>query len=92
MLTKHTYAALDLAPHGIRVNSVCPTWVDTPMLDAAEGSEELRAMVNDVVPLGRIAQPDEVADVVLFLCSPQASYVTGSGWMIDGGLSCMSKL
>lgn len=84
--------ALDLAPHGIRVNSVCPTWVDTPMIDAVEGSEQLRAMVNEVVPLGRIAQPDEVADVVLFLCSPQATYVTGSGWMIDGGLSCMSKL
>jgi len=62
------------------------------MIDAVEGSEQLRAMVNDVVPLGRIAQPDEVADVVLFLCSPQANYVTGSGWMIDGGLSCMSKL
>lgn len=83
--------ALDLAPHGIRVNSVCPSWVETPMIDAIGGSEKLRDMINDAVPLGRIAQPEEVADVVVFLCSPQASYVTGNSWMVDGGLSCLSK-
>lgn len=61
------------------------------MIDAIDGSEKLRDMINNAVPLGRIAQPEEVADVVVFLCSPQASYVTGNNWMVDGGLSCLSK-
>lgn len=78
--------ALDNAPYGIRVNAVCPSWVKTPMMDAAfEGSPPLREMVQKAVPMGRIAQEEEVSDVVIFLSGPGGSYVTGVGWIVDGG-------
>lgn len=47
----------------------------------------LRGIINSMVPLGRIAQPEEVADVIVFLCSPAASYINGTGLMIDGGVT-----
>ena len=49
--------------------------------------EALRDQLGKTVPLGRIAQPDEVADVVMFLSSPRSSYVVGVGWLVDGGFS-----
>ena len=49
--------------------------------------EPLREQLGKVVPLGRIAQPDEVADVVMFLSSPRSSFVVGVGWLVDGGTS-----
>ncbi|KAI0116550.1 hypothetical protein GGR51DRAFT_546056 [Nemania sp. FL0031] len=68
-------AALDNAQHGIRVNCVCPSWVDTPMVKRAmEQVKGLNEMVKRAVPFGRIADPAEVADVVIFLCSPRSSY------------------
>ncbi|KAJ4296340.1 hypothetical protein N0V90_006385 [Kalmusia sp. IMI 367209] len=83
-LTKN--AALDLAKHGIRVNAICPSWVETPMVDAAiAGNEELHKMMQRVIPMGRIAKVEEVADVIVFMTSPLASYVTGVGWIVDGG-------
>jgi NAD(P)-dependent dehydrogenase (short-subunit alcohol dehydrogenase family) len=79
-------AALDLAKHGIRVNAICPSWVETPMVDAAvAGSKELGQMMQRVIPMGRIAKVEEVADVIVFMSSPLASYVTGVGWVVDGG-------
>ncbi|KAF6813134.1 3-alpha-(Or 20-beta)-hydroxysteroid dehydrogenase [Colletotrichum musicola] len=79
-------AALDNAAHGIRVNCVCPTWTDTPMVRRAiEGVEGLAGLIERAVPLGRIATPEEVADTVVFLCSPRSSYVTGCGLLVDGG-------
>ncbi|KAF1999301.1 NAD(P)-binding protein [Amniculicola lignicola CBS 123094] len=81
-------AALDNCPYGIRVNSVCPSWVQTPMMEkvfeAAPGFED---MIKKTVPVGRIAQPEEVSDVVVFLCSPKASYITGQGYIVDGGVT-----
>ena len=78
--------ALDLAPHSIRVNCVCPSWVDTPMVSAAvAGNPGLQTLMDSVVPMGRIAQVEEIADVVIFLCGSGASYVTGSAWVVDGG-------
>ncbi|KAI4152524.1 MAG: hypothetical protein L6R39_001783 [Caloplaca ligustica] len=81
-------AALDNAPHSIRVNCLCPSWVDTPMVSAAvAGNPALQTLMDNAVPMGRIAQVDEIADVALFLCSDRASYVTGSSWIVDGGVT-----
>jgi NAD(P)-dependent dehydrogenase (short-subunit alcohol dehydrogenase family) len=85
--------ALDFAPDGVRINAICPSWVDTPMVSAAiDGNAELGQAIDKVVPLGRIAQPEEISDIILFLCSPRASYVTGSSWTVDGGLTLLSKM
>ena len=84
--------ALELARDGVRCNCVCPGEVDTPMLRSA-GREtpmsdaEANAMAERVVPLGRLAQPEEIARVVAFLCSDAASYVTGAMVYVDGGYS-----
>lgn len=77
-------AALELAPE-IRVNGVAPGFVDTPLTAPVLGDERLRTAVEAGTPLGRIATADEVADVVLFLCSPLARYVTGQTIVVDGG-------
>ncbi|RWA08740.1 hypothetical protein EKO27_g6376 [Xylaria grammica] len=79
-------SALDNAAYGIRVNCVCPSWTNTPMVQKAiEGVKGLEEFINRAVPMGRIAVPDEVADAVIFLCSPRSSYITGCGLIIDGG-------
>ncbi|KAI1470381.1 NAD(P)-binding protein [Daldinia caldariorum] len=79
-------SALDNASHGIRVNCVCPSWTDTPMVrEAMSGVEGLSKFIETAVPIGRIAMPEEVADAVIFLCSPRSSYVTGCGFLVDGG-------
>ncbi|MGI5164107.1 glucose 1-dehydrogenase [Spirillospora sp. CA-253888] len=78
-------AALDLAPDGIRVNSVHPGTIDTPMV-AAAGFE--RGEGNyDRVPLGRVGVPEDVAGLVLFLASDASSYITGTEFAVDGGLT-----
>ena len=78
--------ALDNARHGIRVNALCPGWVATPMVSAAiDGDANLPTMMKAVIPMGRIATAEEIADVVLFMVSPRSSYVTGVGWIVDGG-------
>lgn len=84
--------AVDFAPEGIRVNAVCPSWVNTPMINTNNELAQVCKRLNDVVPLGRIAEPEEIADVALYLCSPMASYVTGCAWMADGGFTCSAKL
>lgn len=81
-------AALEYAARGIRVNAVCPGMIQTPMSDKmiAEGQgEELNAMLNTHVPMGRLGRPEEIADTVLWLCSSAASYVTGQSISVDGG-------
>ena len=82
--------ALDLAEFGVRANAVAPGSVDTPMLRWAIGldknPDQLMRAVHAMHPLGRIAQPIEVAECVAFLASPRASFVTGTTLICDGGL------
>jgi NAD(P)-dependent dehydrogenase (short-subunit alcohol dehydrogenase family) len=81
-------AALEYATRGIRVNAVCPGMIRTPMLDqmiAAGQEEELNAMLQTFVPMGRMGRPEEIADAVLWLCSSAASSVTGQSISVDGG-------
>lgn len=80
-------AALDLIGHGIRVNAVCPGMVDTPMLGSAANSPERRERIEAGVPIQRMAQPEEIAETVLFLASDQASYLVGALLCADGGVS-----
>ena len=54
---------------------------------AIEGNTGLEVLMQKAVPIGRIAQANEIADVVMFLSSPRSSYVTGSGWIVDGGIT-----
>jgi 3alpha(or 20beta)-hydroxysteroid dehydrogenase len=75
-------AAIELGRYGIRVNSVHPGGVDTPMLDL---SDEVRETGFAFLPLGRVGQPSEIARVVVFLASADASYMTGSAVLVDGG-------
>ncbi|GAB6856860.1 SDR family oxidoreductase [Microbacterium xylanilyticum] len=87
--------ARDYGKHGVRVNAVCPGWVQTPMADeemdefAAHAGltsrEEAYATVTADVPLHRPAQPAEIASVVRFLGSHESSYMTGSVLVVDGG-------
>jgi NAD(P)-dependent dehydrogenase (short-subunit alcohol dehydrogenase family) len=82
--------ALDHARDGIRVNAVAPGEVDTPMLRAAGRTtpatdEDLAAMAERTIPMARVAQPDEIGRVVVFLASDAASYMTGAIVPVDAG-------
>ena len=86
--------ALDHARDGIRINAVCPGEVDTPMLRMAGrtmrmSDEEANQMAAAVVPMGRLAQPEEIARVVLFLASDDASYMTGALVPVDAGFTAV---
>lgn len=87
-------AAVELGPSGIRVNAVCPMYVRTPMQErefAWESelrgvtSEEVKAGYIAATPLGRIAEPDDIADVVRFLVGPDSRYMTGAALTVSGG-------
>ena len=80
-------AAIQYAKEGIRVNSVHPGAVDTPMVEYRLGNPELQAQATARSPMGRTAQPEEIAYGVLYLASDEASFVTGSELVIDGGFS-----
>ena len=83
--------ALELAGDGIRVNAICPGWVDTdfnaPAIAMLGGVEAHAALVSSSVPMGRQAQPDEIAAGTLFLSSGMSSYMTGQVLPIDGGVT-----
>jgi NAD(P)-dependent dehydrogenase (short-subunit alcohol dehydrogenase family) len=75
------------APEGIRVNAVCPGAVDTPMLAPLINMPQARARLEERIPMHRIADPTEIAKVVRFLLSDDASYVTGTYVVVDGGMT-----
>lgn len=84
-------AALEYAENGIRVNSICPSYVLTPMVekdlfeDALGGDEELIAAARANHPIGRFAEPEEIAAATVWLLSEKASFVTGTAMSVDGG-------
>ncbi len=79
--------ARELAPMGVRVNSIHPGIIDTPMLDVFD-TAGLREQVRQSIPLGHEASADDVANLALFLASDESSYCTGSEFIVDGGLTC----
>ncbi len=83
--------ALDHARDGVRILAICPGEVETPMLSSERSEPPTRAFLDDLaertIPMGRLAQPEEIAEAVLFLASDAASYMTGSLVTVDGGFT-----
>jgi len=79
--------ALDHAAENIRCNAVCPGWIDTPLTEATSGIEPLARAWREAIPMRRAGNPEEIARVALFLASDEASYVTGTTVVADGGLT-----
>jgi len=77
--------AVHMAPHGIRVNVVCPGFVDTQLTEGLKNNPELYQSLTSRHPLGRFGTAAEIANVIVFLASNQASFVTGAAWEVDGG-------
>lgn len=89
--------ALDLAKYGVRVITVAPGAIDTPLnrvkssnLDPGGSWEHAYSVISEAIPMGRFGKPEEVANVVLFLSSRAASYMTGTTVFVDGGLTALS--
>lgn len=90
-MTKHAMEgltkamAVELAPRGIRVNSVAPTFVETPMTAPMLADPDFRDFVNRMIPLGQTAKPEDVAAAVAYLAGPGGAMVTGTSLLVDGG-------
>jgi NAD(P)-dependent dehydrogenase (short-subunit alcohol dehydrogenase family) len=91
VMTKHALEgltkamAVELAPKGVRVVSIAPTFIDTPLVRPFFDDPTFRKWVLDRIPLGRLGTVEEVASAVVFLASPAAALVTGSSLLVDGG-------
>jgi NAD(P)-dependent dehydrogenase (short-subunit alcohol dehydrogenase family) len=77
--------AIEVAPHGIRVNSVAPTFVETEFTRPMFADESFRESVLSKIPVGRLGRPEDIAPAVVFLCSNAAGLITGSCVKVDGG-------
>jgi NAD(P)-dependent dehydrogenase (short-subunit alcohol dehydrogenase family) len=90
-ITMTRQIALDVARYGIRVNALCPGWVDTPFNDPYTaqlgGRKALEHAIANIVPMGRFATPEEIAEVILFMVSDSSRYMTGHALVADGGES-----
>ena len=89
VITMTKQIALDYACHGIRVNALCPGWVDSPFngpyTHQLGGRAALERIVSNAVPMGRFGKIDEIGEAVLFLVSDRSSYITGHALVVDGG-------
>jgi NAD(P)-dependent dehydrogenase (short-subunit alcohol dehydrogenase family) len=91
VMTKHAVEgltkamAVELAPHNVRVVSIAPTFIKTPLTEPFFREPSFNKWVHDRIPLGRLGTIDEVANAVVFLASPAAGLVTGSSLLVDGG-------
>lgn len=93
MLTRNM--AMDYARKGIRVNAVCPGFVETPMftnLFELPGLDEYRARIIEAHQMGRTGRPEEIANAVLFLASDEASFITGHALVVDGGFTAGHRM
>ena len=84
--------AIEHAADGIRCNCICPGAIDTPLLQRSLHIPGFAAATNAEIPMGRLGTPEEMANVVLFLASGLASYVTGSAFVADGGLTAKTGI
>jgi len=87
MITATKTMAVELAPSGVRVNAICPVAGETPLLKSFMGEDtpEMRAKFLATIPLGRFSTPEDMANAALFLCSDEASMITGTALEVDGG-------
>jgi 3-oxoacyl-[acyl-carrier protein] reductase len=87
MITATKTMAVELAPSGVRVNAICPVAGETPLLKSFMGEDtpEIRAKFLSTIPLGRFSTPQDMANAALFLCSGEASMITGTALEVDGG-------
>ncbi|THD73883.1 glucose 1-dehydrogenase [Thalassobius vesicularis] len=87
MITATKTMAVELAPKGIRVNALCPVAGETPLLASFMGEDtpEMRAKFLSTIPLGRFSQPEDMGNAACFLCSDEASMITGVAMEVDGG-------
>ncbi len=87
MITATKTMAVELAPSGVRVNAICPVAGETPLLKSFMGEDtpEIRAKFLSTIPLGRFSTPQDMANAALFLCSDEASMITGTALEVDGG-------
>jgi len=87
MITATKSMAVELAPHGIRVNALNPVAGETPLLASflGEDTPEMRAKFLATIPLGRFSQPEDLGNAACFLCSQEAAMITGVGLEVDGG-------
>ena len=84
------YLAVELAPRGVRVNGVCPGYIETDSARLYAGPEyatRVRAEWIASTPLGRIGQPEDIASVIAFLCSAEAGFICGQTIVVDGGMT-----
>ncbi len=81
--------AVNLAGEAIRVNAVCPGFVDTHLTRGITADAALYEQMARLHPMGRFAEPREIANVILFLATDEASFVTGAAWTVDGGYTAV---
>ena len=84
--------AIEYAPYNIRCNCICPGAIDTPLLQRSFAISGFADSLSAAIPMGRLGRPEEMANVVLFLASDLASYVTGAAFVADGGLTAQTGI